>query len=87
MRSFCSYLLIVNALGLILMHTDKKRARMHRIRLPEALLWGTAFIGGSIGVCLGMFLFHHKTKHPLFLIFLPILSLLQLLLFMLVRYA
>lgn len=87
MPFICIYLLIINALGMILMHEDKKRARMNLLRLPEILLLGTAFIGGSIGVCLGMFLFHHKTKHLLFLILLPILPAIQLLFYILGRYA
>ncbi|MBQ9967206.1 MAG: DUF1294 domain-containing protein [Oscillospiraceae bacterium] len=65
---------------------DKKRARTNRLRLPEVLLLGTAVIGGSIGIFLGMLLFHHKTKKPLFLILVPILPALQLLFFVLVRY-
>lgn len=86
MPFICCYLLIVNALGILFMHMDKKRARTNRLRLPEVLLLGTAVIGGSIGIFLGMLLFHHKTKKPLFLILVPILPALQLLFFVLVRY-
>ena len=80
------YLITINALGLLFMHMDKKRARMDLLRIPEILLLSIAVIGGSIGVSLGMILFRHKTKKPLFLIILPILPALQLLFFILVWY-
>ena len=77
MPFICCYLLIVNALGILFMHMDKKRARTNRLRLPEVLLLGTAVIGGSIGIFLGMLLFRHKTRHLKFVLSLPLLLLLQ----------
>lgn len=67
------YLLIVNALGLAFMCLDKHFARNHRRRIPEATLMLTAAIGGSIGSWLGMYLVRHKTKHPKFVIGIPLI--------------
>ena len=37
-----------------------------------------AALGGSVGALLGMFVFHHKTKHKKFLIGVPLILLAQL---------
>ena len=67
------YLLLVNALALALMLLDKHFARTHRRRIPERTLLLVAALGGSLGALVGMYAFHHKTKHPKFYITLPIL--------------
>lgn len=69
------YLLTINASALLLMLVDKLKARKHRWRIPEAVLFGAALLGGSLGATLGMFLFRHKTRHALFVIGLPVLLL------------
>ena len=75
-----AYLLVMNILGLILMGTDKKRAILHQWRIPEKTLFLVAICGGAVGGTLGMYQFHHKTKHRSFQIGFPILAVLQLLL-------
>jgi len=40
---------------------DKIRARAETRRVPESVLHGLAFLGGSVGAYIGMRLFHHKT--------------------------
>ena len=72
------YLLTVNALALILMLSDKLKARKKLWRIPEAALLGVAAIGGSLGALIGMQLFRHKTRHPKFSIGIPILLALHL---------
>lgn len=66
MHLFLHYLLIVNALGLFIMPIDKDNAKKGWHRVPEITLMTIAFLGGSIGMCAGMFIFRHKTKKPLF---------------------
>ena len=73
MKYLCLYLLIVNALGFLIMHADKQKARKGAWRIPEATLFATALLGGSLGCFMGMRLFHHKTKHLKFSIGLPLL--------------
>ena len=76
------YLILINAATFFLMQSDKKKARRRQWRIPEAVLFGTAMLGGSLGGTLGMFLFRHKTKHPLFSIGFPVLLILHLGLFL-----
>jgi len=72
-----TYLVLINAAGLLIMLLDKKKARRGAWRIPEKILIGVALLGGSIGVLAGMYLFRHKTKHPRFSIGLPVLLILQ----------
>lgn len=65
------YLLIINATGFLLMLIDKQKARKKHWRIPESVLLGIAFIGGSIGALLGMYAVHHKTRKPLFFLGIP----------------
>lgn len=71
------YLLLINALGLLLMLIDKKKAKKGAWRIPEATLMGVAAIGGSLGVLAGMKLCRHKTKHPKFFVGVPVIIALQ----------
>lgn len=78
MKYLIIYLLIINAAGFLLMRIDKKKARRHRRRIPEAVLMGVAGVGGSIGVLGGMYAFHHKTRHARFTVGIPALLASQL---------
>ena len=71
------YLIIVNAVALLLMLSDKSFARRKMWRIPEAALIGIAVIGGSVGALVGMYLFRHKTRHLKFRYGLPLLIILQ----------
>ena len=66
------YLVIINAAALLMMAEDKRRAKRHQWRVPEAVL------GGSAGAWAGMYLFHHKTKHWYFVVGMPLILAAQL---------
>ena len=53
----------LSILALIFYASDKRKAKKKRWRIPEKLLLGIGFLGGSIGALIGMNLFRHKTKH------------------------
>ncbi len=57
------YVAIMNIIGFVIMGVDKKRAEKHEWRIPEKTLFAVCILGGSLGATLGMFFFHHKTKH------------------------
>ncbi len=76
-RLVCCYLLLINALGLLLMLLDKQFAKKHRRRIPEATLMAVAALGGSAGSLAGMYLFRHKTRHPKFYLGIPLFLFLQ----------
>lgn len=75
----CLYLLIINALGLLIMLADKEKAKKHLWRIPESTLLTVAALGGSIGCYAGMRLFHHKTRKPKFSVGIPVIFAVQLL--------
>ena len=77
MKILLIYLIIVNALGLVLMHMDKYKAKKNLWRIPEATLMGVAICGGSLGCMIGMHTARHKTKHPKFSIGLPVIFAIQ----------
>lgn len=79
------YFIVVNFIGIASMASDKIRAMEHRYRIPEGVLLLFAIIGGSIGSILGMVLFHHKKRKPLFRYGLPLILILQIGLIILLR--
>jgi len=73
MKYLIIYLIIINALAMLLMLTDKFRARKKLWRIPEATLLACALLGGSMGALLGMYTVRHKTAHSKFYIGVPLL--------------
>lgn len=74
-------LLLMNIIGIVIMGIDKKRAIKHEYRISENTLWLVAIFGGAIGTTAGMQLYRHKTKHLSFKIGFPLLSIIQIVLF------
>lgn len=74
------YLVLINLIAFLAMGADKRSARRHARRTPEATLLLLAVIGGSVGAICGMLLFRHKTRHPQFYLGLPAILLAHLLL-------
>lgn len=71
------YLLIINIIGFIVMAIDKKKAIAHKHRIAERNLIMISIIGGSIGMYMGMYIFHHKTKKIKFYLGIPLILVLQ----------
>lgn len=72
------YIVIINIVAFAMYGADKKKARKHKWRIPEAYLIGIAVVGGSLGAFAGMKIFHHKTKHIKFFVGIPLIILLQI---------
>jgi uncharacterized membrane protein YsdA (DUF1294 family) len=81
MKLFILYLILINVATFLLYGIDKGRARKDQWRIPESRLILFAVLGGSIGAFLGMHIWHHKTKHLKFTVGVPVIFLLQCLLF------
>ncbi len=79
------YLILINILAFLLFVADKKKARTHAGRISEKMLFLAAGVGGSLGALIGMFFFHHKTRHWYFRVFIPLLCVLHA--FLLFRFA
>ena len=72
------YLILVNLIAFTVYGADKRRAKKDRWRVPEKTLFLVALLGGSLGALLGMHVFHHKTKHWYFRVFIPLILVLQI---------
>lgn len=75
---FFIYLLIMNLISFILFGVDKKRARCHRYRIPEAVLFIAALLGGAFGGIISMNVFHHKTNKTKFSVGMPLILLIHI---------
>ena len=60
------YLIGINILSFFIYGLDKYLARKKLYRISEYSLFVLSFFGGCIGSLLGMNIFHHKTRKPLF---------------------
>lgn len=74
------YLLAMNLISFCLMGMDKWKAKRRAWRIPEKTLFGFALLGGSVGAILGMYWFHHKTRHWYFVWGMPAILLIHVLL-------
>lgn len=72
-----TYFLVITIVAFVLMGIDKHKAKKGAFRIPEASLFITALLGGSIGSAAGMLVFHHKTNHWYFQAFMPLIALVQ----------
>ena len=81
------YLEIVNLLTMGAFGLDKHLARVHRERIPEAVLMALVAVGGGVGALGGMFLFRHKTRKRRFTIGVPAILALQISFFLALFYA
>lgn len=61
------WVVAVSLLAFALCGLDKRAARRHAERTPEAVLLGVALVGGSPGLFVGMVTFRHKTRKVSFL--------------------
>lgn len=75
-RFVCIWLGAAGLLSFLLFGVDKARAKHGAWRIPERVLLLSAFAGGAPGALLGMLLFRHKTRKPLFRILVPLATLL-----------
>ncbi|MGN1303921.1 MAG: DUF1294 domain-containing protein [Oscillospiraceae bacterium] len=73
-----AYFLIINITGFAMAFFDKRKSEKGKRRISEPTLFFVSFIGGSIGMLIGMKKFRHKTKQKRFMIGIPIMIVLQL---------
>jgi uncharacterized membrane protein YsdA (DUF1294 family) len=63
---FATYLVLINVIAIGIMWWDKRKARTDGWRVSEPTLLIFGFIGGAVGLIIGMFSFRHKTRKKLF---------------------
>ena len=71
------WFLVSCLLGFLSMAADKHKAHRNRWRISENMLFFWALIGGAFGSFIGMQFFHHKTKHMKFTIGMPLMMVLN----------
>ena len=72
------YLVIINFIGFIIMGRDKLKAKRHAWRIAEKYFFFVSLMGGSIGTWIGMYFFHHKSKHWYFVWGIPFILVIQM---------
>jgi uncharacterized membrane protein YsdA (DUF1294 family) len=65
-------LVIWNVISFFQFGIDKYKAIKNKRRISEKTLVLSAFFLGGVGSLLGMFVFHHKTKHMKFKLLIPL---------------
>ncbi|GGH09795.1 DUF1294 domain-containing protein [Paenibacillus segetis] len=81
MTAILLWFLFINGVGYLIMSEDKRRARRRRERIPERTLFLLAAIGGALGVLIAMNIKRHKTKHVSFRLGVPLLLLMNAVLY------
>ena len=80
------YLIVINILGFLIMGLDKHKAKMAERRIPENTLFMFTILGGGVGTIAGMYVFHHKTKKMKFKVGMPLVLILEILIFVYFKY-
>ena len=75
------YLLIINIIAFIMYGIDKWKAHRKQWRISEKMLLFLAVIGGSAGASAGVYIFHHKTLHKKFTFGVPLIQVIQVMIF------
>ncbi len=71
------YLIVINFASFALFALDKVNAVQHKKRIRIVTLLGVAFIGGSLGGLLAMYILRHKTKQDYFTVGIPLIIMMQ----------
>lgn len=77
-RYLPAWLAAFSVIAFALMGIDKSKARRGARRIPEKTLFLFTLLGGGIGGTLGMYMFHHKTRHWYFAVFFPLIAIAQI---------
>lgn len=76
------YFIVMNIIGLLIMWIDKLKAKKNAWRIAENTLLFICLLGGSVGLWLGMYMFHHKTKHSKFVVGVPMIIIVQVIVYL-----
>lgn len=73
MNYFLIYLAVISAVSVIVTVANKVKAIRHRRRVRERTLLILAALGGSVAMLITMLLIRHKTRHPKFMLGIPLI--------------
>ena len=77
MKWLIIYIIVINIISLFAMGVDKRRAVKNKWRISEKALFLFVVLGGGIGGTIGMYMFHHKTKHWYFVLGFPLITIIE----------
>lgn len=86
MRFFYIYLVVINIIAVIVTVHDKSAAQRGAWRVKERTLMLISALGGAPAMYLTMLTIHHKTRKPLFMIGIPVIFIIELILFFVVKH-
>ena len=86
LKNIVIYLLVINVIGFLAMGFDKWKAKKGRWRIPENTLFMFTILGGGIGTIAGIYVFRHKTKKLKFTVGMPVILVLEILLFVYLQF-
>ncbi len=72
------YLIAINLFAAAITAYDKHCAKKDKQRIPEKMLFITAFMGGAVLMLITMKTIRHKTLHKRFMIGIPLIILLHI---------
>ena len=72
MDYFVVYFLAINLVAFTVCCYDKRAAQRSKRRIPEETLFLLSAVGGAYGMLLSMLGCRHKTRHPSFMILVPL---------------
>ncbi|SDZ06288.1 Uncharacterized membrane protein YsdA, DUF1294 family [Proteiniborus ethanoligenes] len=75
--AFTVYIIVISLISFVVVGLDKSKAKKGDWRVREATLIVLSFLGGAIGVLIGMVFFNHKTKKKKFYIGVPAIYILN----------
>lgn len=80
------YIILISIAASIVTCYDKFAAKQKgAMRIPERILIFLSAIGGSIAMYITMLIIRHKTRHALFMVGIPIIFIIQLLLYIAIK--
>jgi len=85
LKYFYIYLAVINVIAVIVTVHDKNAAQRGAWRVKERTLMLISALGGAPAMYLTMLTIHHKTRKPLFMIGIPVIFVLELILFFVVK--
>lgn len=87
-KNIVIYLLVINIMAFLGMWWDKRCAKKGDWRISEKGLFTVVLLGGGIGGILGMYIFRHKTKKPIFYIGFPTILIAEIVLaiYLIIKY-